>query len=160
MIVFFYSEELVPFDKLKKWAETLVNNCVKDKIRLLELCSECFVNMSRDSVNWFTNLCGRRHEIVWAKPDEYFYWPAKVLRKEDDWITVQFFGTYEINNISCTNIIDYSDNNPNDAMAEEDIQRLKMYIEVGNNWSFISNFEQLNKYIFYYTTIAIGRGTI
>lgn len=125
---FSYPEELIPFGKLKKWAETSVIKCVKDKIRLLALCSECFVNMCNDSVNWFTKICSRRHEIVWAKKNEHFYWPAKVLKKEENCKTVQFFVTHEIVNISSTNIIDYSnERKPNGIMTFE---RLNSYVKV------------------------------
>lgn len=115
--------------KLKAWADSLTKHC-NDNMRLLELCSKCFVNKSKDPNNWFTDICESRHRVVWAKVNPY--WPAKVLKEEVKWITIIYFDDNEINTISPKNIIDYSDNNPNDAMGEEDIQRLDNTLKVSD----------------------------
>lgn len=128
-IIFFFIENLVPLRKLKDWAASLVSHCA-DNISLFESCSKCFINKSQNPENWFIDVCDSRHTVVWAKVQQS-YWPAKVLKQEEKWITVQFFDGYEINKIIHKNIINYSDDDPNEAMAEEDIHRLKNSLEVG-----------------------------
>lgn len=53
-----------------------------------------------------------------------------MLKEEEKWITVQFFEGYEINKLSPKNIINYSEDDPNEAMANEGIRRLKNSLKV------------------------------
>lgn len=118
-------------EELKDWADSVKDYCA-DNTRLIEACSKCFINKSKDPINWFTDVCDSRHRVVWAKIQQ-FYWPAKVLKEENKLFTVQFFNGYAINEIFHQNIINYSDDDPNEVMPEEDIHCLKNSLEVSEN---------------------------
>lgn len=82
----------------------------KGDLQCLELCEDCFKNLSTNDVDWFTNACSKRHRVVLAAKGKYPSWPAKVMLEEEDIISVQFFGDYSTARVMAEEVVPYSRN--------------------------------------------------
>ncbi|XP_078519408.1 zinc finger MYND domain-containing protein 11 isoform X2 [Lissotriton helveticus] len=58
----------------------------------LHLCKTCFYLSNARPDNWFCYPCTPTHELVWAKMKGFGFWPAKVMKKEENQVDVRFFG--------------------------------------------------------------------
>lgn len=76
---------------LKKWTDS-IKLSMENSLRLLDACSECFRNYCNDVPDSFTNVCKFQHKVVWAKCQDHLFWPAKVLKEDENWVIVQCFG--------------------------------------------------------------------
>lgn len=93
-----------------KIAKQLAKNCA-DSIENIKMCEECFLNENTHS-DYFTMICAKPHMIVWAKLSTYPYWPAKLMRVNENFVRVQFFGDHKYADISVKNCFLYSRSSP------------------------------------------------
>ncbi|ESO04103.1 hypothetical protein HELRODRAFT_79586, partial [Helobdella robusta] len=77
-------------------AKTIVKMCCHEVNELL-ICPDCYLNSCiKDSDDWFCEPCRIPHTLVWAKMKGYPYWPAKVLREDNNGqVDVRFFGEHD-----------------------------------------------------------------
>lgn len=68
---------------------------VDDEIYNLLLCEQCYANAYHHPDRSFTMLCNPPHALLWVDCHQFGYWPAKLMRVEnDDSVTVRFFGDW------------------------------------------------------------------
>ena len=74
-------------------ARQMLRDCQHDLLEL-EQCKDCF-KASNEKVDkyWFCKPCSPPHSLVYAKQKGFPYWPAKVIRTNDDEYDVRFFGS-------------------------------------------------------------------
>lgn len=133
------------YQTLKKWAES-IKVSMKCRLLILDLCAECFKNYNKE-VPGFTSVCNLQHKVVWAKCGNRPYWPAKVLKEDENWAFVQYFGTYSVARVQSNSIIDISEQNPNKAMNDETLRILQNCTRV----RFFSNvFFGMSHLIYFY----------
>ncbi|KAF4530691.1 hypothetical protein B566_EDAN004930 [Ephemera danica] len=70
----------------------MLRDCLYDLAEMRQ-CQDCY-RRSNEKTNkhWFCLPCNPPHMLVYAKQKGYPYWPAKVIRVEDDMYDVRFFG--------------------------------------------------------------------
>lgn len=75
-------------------ARQMLRDCCYD-LGEIRQCHECYrmSNEKRDKF-WFCQPCSVPHDLVFAKQKGFPYWPAKVIRVDDDCYDVRFFGGY------------------------------------------------------------------
>uniref|UniRef100_F6RD45 Zinc finger MYND domain-containing protein 11 n=1 Tax=Ciona intestinalis TaxID=7719 RepID=F6RD45_CIOIN len=79
-------------NKLTKLAKQVIEECQHDLVEL-RLCQNCFhLSNTKPVKEWFCKPCQPPHQVVWAKQKGFEFWPAKVIRVEDNRIDVRFFG--------------------------------------------------------------------
>lgn len=62
----------------------------------LNICPDCYLNSCiKENADWFCEPCRMPHILVWAKMKGYPFWPAKVLREENNQVDVRFFGEHD-----------------------------------------------------------------
>ncbi|XP_064456016.1 zinc finger MYND domain-containing protein 11-like isoform X2 [Ornithodoros turicata] len=73
-------------------ARQMLRDCCYD-LGEIRQCHECY-RMSNEKQDkfWFCQPCSRPHDLVFAKQKGFPYWPAKVIRVDDDCYDVRFFG--------------------------------------------------------------------
>lgn len=87
---------------------------INEELSNMKNCQECFTD-STDPVKSskaITKLCRSPHLIIWAKPQDWCFWPGKVMRAADGSVHVRFFGDYANDVIDPENIMLYSANAP------------------------------------------------
>lgn len=66
---------------------------VKEDIKYILSCAECYKNVYEYGENASVKICSKPHVLVWAKFQSYDYWPAKVLSvTAKQKLYVRFFG--------------------------------------------------------------------
>lgn len=76
-------------------ARQMLRDCVQD-LQEIRQCVDCY-KQSRDKKKlWFCKPCRKPHELVYAKQSGFPYWPAKVIKIEDEQYDVRFFGAQHI----------------------------------------------------------------
>lgn len=105
--------------------DDLIKQCCLE-FKLMEMCTEYNDNAHKNPYRYFVNMCKSKHRPVWAKLNEFPYWPAKVMsvkkvRTKILSYDVQFFGTHAISEaVPFENIKKYSIKEPNfDLNAKE-----------------------------------------
>lgn len=75
-------------------ARQMLRDCSYD-LNEMRQCSACYrmSNEKRDK-HWFCQPCDPPHDLVFAKQKGFPYWPAKVIRIDDQCYDVRFFGGY------------------------------------------------------------------
>nr|XP_037268337.1 zinc finger MYND domain-containing protein 11-like isoform X1 [Rhipicephalus microplus] len=75
-------------------ARQMLRDCSYD-LNEIRQCSACYrmSNEKRDKY-WFCQPCDPPHDLVFAKQKGFPYWPAKVIRADDQGYDVRFFGGY------------------------------------------------------------------
>lgn len=75
-------------------ARQMLRDCSYD-LNEIRQCSACYrmSNEKRDK-HWFCQPCDPPHDLVFAKQKGFPYWPAKVIRVDDQCYDVRFFGGY------------------------------------------------------------------
>ncbi|RXG72320.1 Zinc finger MYND domain-containing protein 11 [Armadillidium vulgare] len=70
----------------------MLRDCQHD-LAELDQCKDCFhYSREKNERYWFCKPCNPPHELVFAKEKGFPYWPAKVLKVENDIYHVRFFG--------------------------------------------------------------------
>ncbi|XP_053671470.1 zinc finger MYND domain-containing protein 11-like [Anopheles nili] len=70
----------------------MLADCVYDLFEIRR-CPDCYRHSNEKAEpDWFARPCRTRHELVFAKQKGYQYWPAKVIRVENNKYDVRFFG--------------------------------------------------------------------
>lgn len=91
---------------------------IKEEIASIFECAECFDVAISHPVDFFTIPCKKNHPVVWAKPDNYVYWPAKLVTKhEDDTVHVRFFGDHTVENIPASSYTIFTENQPGNGQC-------------------------------------------
>ncbi|XP_076044943.1 zinc finger MYND domain-containing protein 11-like isoform X2 [Oratosquilla oratoria] len=74
-------------------ARQMLRDCQYDLMEL-EQCKDCY-RMSNEKTDkyWFCQPCTPPHDLVYAKQKGFPYWPAKVIKAENDLYDVRFFGS-------------------------------------------------------------------
>lgn len=118
------------------------------QIRELKLCDQCYQISYVRPNEPMTTVCDPPHRLLWVNCAKYGYWPAKMLRFEDDGqLTVRFFGDKTISTVSPDECLMYSVNIPENDFGsgagtppfDEAIQEVTKYIE---------NFEKSGRFVF------------
>lgn len=75
-------------------ARQMLRDCSYD-LNEIRQCSACYrmSNEKRDKY-WFCQPCDPPHDLVFAKQKGFPFWPAKVIRVDDQCYDVRFFGGY------------------------------------------------------------------
>ena len=75
----------------------MLRECTAD-LRELAGCRDCYRYSQETPCEkyWFCKPCRPFHELVYAKQKGFPYWPAKIIREENDegLLEVRFFGGY------------------------------------------------------------------
>ncbi|XKL59684.1 hypothetical protein PGB90_000700 [Kerria lacca] len=73
-------------------ARLMLRDCNTDLQEILE-CWLCYKHSNDKTLrNWFIKPCKPPHELVYARQKGYPYWPAKVIKENEECIDVRFFG--------------------------------------------------------------------
>lgn len=71
---------------------TMYKDCLYD-LKEIRRCPDCYrISNEKTEKMWFSIPCNPPHQLVYAKQKGYSYWPAKVMKIEDDVYDVRFFG--------------------------------------------------------------------
>ncbi|XP_068218714.1 zinc finger MYND domain-containing protein 11 isoform X2 [Palaemon carinicauda] len=74
-------------------ARQMLRDCQYDLLEL-EQCKDCYrMSNEKSDKYWFCKPCRPPHKLVYAKQKGFPYWPAKVIREENDLFDVRFFGS-------------------------------------------------------------------
>ncbi|KAK7071069.1 PWWP domain [Halocaridina rubra] len=74
-------------------ARQMLRDCQYDLLEL-EQCKDCYrMSNEKSDKYWFCKPCSPPHKLVYAKQKGFPYWPAKVIREENDLFDVRFFGS-------------------------------------------------------------------
>lgn len=77
---------------LADYGRLMLRDCNRDLDEIMR-CRYCFkYSIQKNSKFWFCKPCKPPHELVYAKQEDFPYWPAKVLKIEGDTYEVRFFG--------------------------------------------------------------------
>ncbi|XP_025416328.1 zinc finger MYND domain-containing protein 11-like isoform X1 [Sipha flava] len=77
---------------LADYGRLMLRDCNKDLEEIMR-CRYCYkYSIQKNSKFWFCKPCKPPHELVYAKQEDFPYWPAKVLKIENDVYEVRFFG--------------------------------------------------------------------
>lgn len=79
----------------------------------ISLCAECYERKCMGVENVITDVCSVPHLVVWAKLEEYPYWPAKVVAVNKKKVEVIFFGQHDTASICYTKCKLFSKQSPN-----------------------------------------------
>lgn len=84
--------------QIGKLAAEISNHCV-NAIKLMTRCLSCYLNSTKrfEEPDWFCKVCEPPHQLVYAKPKDSFFRPAKVLRtlEEGTKFEVLYFQSYK-----------------------------------------------------------------
>ncbi|XP_037089430.1 zinc finger MYND domain-containing protein 11-like [Pollicipes pollicipes] len=73
-------------------AGQVLQDCLHD-VQEIRICRDCYrMSNEKPGKNWFCRPCRPPHELVFAKQKGYPFWPAKVMKTENDMFDVRFFG--------------------------------------------------------------------
>lgn len=101
-------------DAAKKIVET-----VDEEIKSVKLCSDCYENAYNNKSNFFATPCNPPHILLWANCDEFGYWPAKLMKYNDeDMVNVRFFGDHTNACLPSSNCYIYSEVIPKDSHVQ------------------------------------------
>lgn len=131
--------------KLHNWAKKFLKS-YKDQLVYLDLCGDCYEN-SVNIDDWFITVCSNKHRVVWAHYRNHPPWPAKVLREEKNFITVQFFGEHTLGKLKRDKVFDYSQKNPNELSDTVKSKKMKECLPV-RKFSFSIDFKTVIEVIF------------
>ncbi|XP_042241533.1 zinc finger MYND domain-containing protein 11-like, partial [Homarus americanus] len=74
-------------------ARQMLRDCQYDLMEL-EQCKDCYrMSNEKSDKYWFCKPCRPPHQLVYAKQKGFPYWPAKVIRVENELYDVRFFGS-------------------------------------------------------------------
>ncbi|EEB12129.1 zinc finger protein MYND domain-containing protein, putative [Pediculus humanus corporis] len=77
-------------------ARQMLRDCIQD-LQEIKQCVDCYKQSHGDKKKlWFCKPCRKPHELVYAKQFGFPYWPAKVIKVEDDQYDVRFFGAQHL----------------------------------------------------------------
>lgn len=77
MLIILYIYILV-HSSLADYSRLMLRDCSKDLEEILR-CRYCYkYSIQKNSKFWFCKPCKPPHELVYAKQDDFPYWPAKV----------------------------------------------------------------------------------
>lgn len=117
---------------------------VDDEIFSIYACPECYSNASTHPDGSIEIPCQKMHPVIWAKSNDYSYWPAKVMACNNDTVVVEYFAEHTIDNIPLQNCFKFSPQPPEKNETENDTlyaAALKVYMM---NCLFILNFTNSN----------------
>lgn len=77
------------------------------------MCSECYERKCLNIEDVVLGVCKIPHLVLWAKLENYPYWPAKELALKGDMVEVLFFGQHETAMVPYTNCMLFSEEHPN-----------------------------------------------
>ncbi|XP_008187263.1 zinc finger MYND domain-containing protein 11 [Acyrthosiphon pisum] len=78
---------------LADYGRLMLRDCNRDLDEIMR-CRYCYkYSIQKNSKFWFCKPCKPPHELVYAKQEDFPYWPAKVLKIEGDMYEVRFFGS-------------------------------------------------------------------
>ncbi|XP_065223247.1 zinc finger MYND domain-containing protein 11 isoform X2 [Planococcus citri] len=73
-------------------ARLMLRDCNTDLLEILE-CWRCYKHCNDKTLrNWFITPCKPPHELVYAKSKGCPYWPAKIMKDNEETCEVKFFG--------------------------------------------------------------------
>ncbi|XP_043229629.1 zinc finger MYND domain-containing protein 11-like isoform X1 [Amphibalanus amphitrite] len=73
-------------------ASQVLQDCLYD-IQEIRICRDCYrMSNEKPGKNWFCRPCRPPHQLVYAKQKGYPFWPAKVMKIENEMYDVRFFG--------------------------------------------------------------------
>ncbi|XP_050532952.1 zinc finger MYND domain-containing protein 11-like isoform X2 [Daktulosphaira vitifoliae] len=77
---------------LADYGRLMLRDCNRDLDEILR-CRYCYKHsIQKNTKFWFCKPCKPPHELVYAKQEDFPYWPAKVLKIDGDSYKVRFFG--------------------------------------------------------------------
>lgn len=92
-----------------------LKNLFEVEIYNLCLCSQCYLHANEYGEDSFPVLCDPPHLLLWVDCKKYGFWPAKLMRLEEDNIdnvTVRYFGEYTNSTINVADCLLYSEDIP------------------------------------------------
>lgn len=99
---------------LHKAADSLMDY-VQNEITLIQICMGCFESLCSRK-NGMIQKCGKEHPLVWAQSTGHSYWPAKVLKINDDSTRiVWYFGDYDMDTIPANLCVSFDEKCPDDG---------------------------------------------
>lgn len=101
-------------------AANTLKTYVDEDIDSITACSECYSNEYHDSKGAFNTLCSKMHSVVWAKSEDFDYWPAKLMNMCDGMAKVRYFGDHTADSIPVEHCCDFKsytqESEPSDAL--------------------------------------------
>lgn len=92
---------------------------IKREITSAKECNKCY-ELSFKNDKGITIPCSKKHELVWAKSDEFCYFPAKLIhRYDDDSVSVRYFGDYTADRLNADCVRPYSETCPDAGATSE-----------------------------------------
>lgn len=122
----------VSFDDLRRDFEWLSHNCLaihqnnkdivsaakclvkmfEEEVYNLTLCRNCYENAYNNPENSFPLTCNPPHLLLWVNCGAYGYWPSKLMKCDNDGVTVRYFGDYTNSTVSPTECIIFTEEKP------------------------------------------------
>lgn len=96
---------------------------VDDEIASITTCNSCYQLAFKHRKTSFTMVCPEPHLLIWAKPPEYNYWPAKLMKicqDDEQKVNVRFFGDHTVYDLPVSDCLLYSATNP-DAIDDKSL---------------------------------------
>lgn len=90
-----------------------LSDYLKEEFKVVKMCADCYLNENKRSNGDSTALCTKVHIVVWAKASGWDYWPAKLIRGDEQTVHVRFFDSeYEMAQIPIEKCFLYSKVSP------------------------------------------------
>lgn len=97
--------------KIQTAADKLVEY-VDEDIFSLKTCLECFENAVKSPDTSFTIICNRPHILVWARMENFIFWPAKAMSAANGKVHIRYFGDHTTGEVKSSLCYLYSEESP------------------------------------------------
>lgn len=86
----------VHFPKNKKITKKIVDliSFIEKEVDNMKDCVQCYINSVEYTEKTFVMPCDIPHVLVWAKFDDYCFWPCKVMGMTEKILKIRFFGDH------------------------------------------------------------------
>lgn len=79
---------MIEHSPLADSARVMQRDCVHE-LEEIRLCLRCYERSNKqEEKDWFCQPCDPPHELVFAKAKGYPFWPAKVLRVRNCYVSI------------------------------------------------------------------------
>lgn len=112
-------------------AANKIVEAINQEITNLLLCSECYEKAYNEPDNSFLIPCKKPHILLWVDCSNYGYWPAKLMKYNDEnKVFVRFFGDYTHLNVLSSKCFIFSNEIPKNEHGATRDEVFKLALDV------------------------------
>lgn len=103
---------------------------VDEEIMSVTQCTECYSISSAHSTGSFVMTCSRLHPAIWARSENFYFWPAKAIGRNGELVYVRYFGDHCVDYIPVKNCYKFSLQPPKYNKSAKKIDGLDLALQV------------------------------